>query len=201
MTLLLAPFKKGRITYAPVAKTIFLGDSLIGYREAAFEVPTHELAHHLVEQQYTRDGALPDVRRLVRALIGREQQLLLTGVSESGSHEGQISVPESGASLDVVGFKTDSRISWVWAQLPMLDGDGFAVIERAPATLTTTVSVEGWKPFGSTGVTSLSSSIRTWWPTTRTCSTVALPMSVECFSGMTRASRICCIDSVRSRMR
>ena len=117
--------------YSPQTTTIYLNSAFVNHTDATLEILTHELGHHLLSAYFDPAQSDSDISTFLTRLIGSDQPLLLSQSAPSGTHAGTIVVPGSIAPLEVEGFKTDLHIAWVQAKLPMLNAQGFKVIEQA----------------------------------------------------------------------
>lgn len=118
--------------YSADTRTIYLNDQVAEHAPSAREALAHELGHFIVSEFFSARASDLDVVDFIYSLLGRDHSLMLSASAhEPESHQGVITLADSGKTVEVQGFKTDLHISWMQNQLPMLNANAFNLIARA----------------------------------------------------------------------
>ena len=128
--------------YSADTRTIYLNSQVAEHAPSVLEALTHELGHFIGSEFFSARAGELDVVDFLYALLGQDHSLMLSAaVHEPESHQGLITLPDSGQTVEVQGFKTDLHISWMQNQLPMLNANAFNlrtgdVVDPRDGTLT-----------------------------------------------------------------
>lgn len=113
-------------------QTIYLNEEVASHDALTLEVLMHEFGHYIASSFYAGNEQSCDAADLTCKLIGADHSLLFS--EAGGAHDqltGTLLFPGSQESISVQWFDTKLHNAWVKQYLPMLNEQGYALLEQA----------------------------------------------------------------------